>query len=416
MTRITRRKFVQVCGGAALGAGMLGAAGSLPARAQGAKTITLGGSIPLSGKEADTGLNVYGGYKTAIKYLNEQLGGVKIGSETYQLELNMFDDASNPQRATTLLQKQLDEGIDFFLGSFSSAIVLPTAAITERARKPMVQAGGGSDQIFTRGFRYVFGMYPRASRQLVSTVTMLKSLNPAVKTVSIITTNDPYSRTQAEGVSKALKEAGITVLETYRLPPNVTDVSGVLNSIRGNPPDALICNTHERDSLLISQQLVTTGTNVKLLYQALGPQLESFRKTLGKYADQLTFLQYWDPRMKFADEYFGDSQKYYDYYKSIGNRPYTYQAVAGSACILCYVKAMQLAGTLDTAKVRDALASLDFSTVYGRIRFTPQGDGDPVIMGPKVGQVQNGKPEIVFPADAATASLQYPMKSWSERS
>lgn len=94
----------------------------------------------------------------------------------------MFDDASDPQRAVTLIQKQVDGGIDFFLGSFSSAIVLPTGAITERAKKPTVQAGGGSDQIFTSKFHYMFGMFPRASRQLTSLVAMMQSMNGRVKT------------------------------------------------------------------------------------------------------------------------------------------------------------------------------------------------------------------------------------------
>ena len=135
-----------------------------------AKTLTFGGFVPMSGKDSATGLDVYEGYKVAVKYINEQLGGAKIAGQTYKLALQLFDDASDPLRATTLIQKQVDDGTDFFLSSLSSPIVLPTAAITERAKKPMVQAGGGADQIFTRHFRYVFGMYPRASRQLISLV------------------------------------------------------------------------------------------------------------------------------------------------------------------------------------------------------------------------------------------------------
>ena len=124
--------------------------------------------MPLTGAAAETGLNVNNGYVTAATYLNEVLGGVEIAGEKYKIELKLFDDASDPARATTLLQRQIDEGTDFFLGSFGSNIVLPTAAITERAKKPMVQTGGGSDAIFTRGYKYMFGMYPRATRQFAA--------------------------------------------------------------------------------------------------------------------------------------------------------------------------------------------------------------------------------------------------------
>src|SRR5690606_21387117 len=126
----------------------------------------------------------------------------------YTLELNLFDDASDPARATTLIQRQVDEGIGFFLGSFGSNIVLPTCAITEAAGRIMVQAGGGSDLIFTQGRKRVFGIFPRASRQFVSSVNMFKELEPAVKTVSIMYTNDPFSKFQAEGAKASIEEAG----------------------------------------------------------------------------------------------------------------------------------------------------------------------------------------------------------------
>src|SRR6266513_3887969 len=81
------------------------------------------------GAAAETGLNVNNGYITAASYINDVLGGVEIAGEKYKIELKLFDDASDPARATTLIQRQIDEGTDFFLGSFGSNIVLPTAAI-----------------------------------------------------------------------------------------------------------------------------------------------------------------------------------------------------------------------------------------------------------------------------------------------
>ena len=172
-----RRRDVLVSVG--LGAATLAAPAIRSARAQAGKTLVFGGSVPLTGAAAETGLNVNNGYITAVTYLNEVLGGVEIAGEKYKLELKLFDDASDPARATTLIQRQIDEGTDFFLGSFGSNIVLPTAAITERAKKPMVQTGGGSDAIFTKGFKYVFGMFPRATRQFASAAALFKSLTPA---------------------------------------------------------------------------------------------------------------------------------------------------------------------------------------------------------------------------------------------
>ena len=65
--------------------------------------------------------------------------------------------------------------------------------------------------------------------------------------------------------------------------------------------------------------------------------------------------------------------------------------------------------------MRDAIAALDFTSFYGPIKWTEQGDGNAVLMGPKVGQVQNGVMEIVHPTAAATAKLVSPMTPWAAR-
>jgi branched-chain amino acid transport system substrate-binding protein len=404
-----RRRFLKLAGTAAMAAPFV-----RPAFGQAAKKLVFGGAVPLSGRAAETGLNVSNGYQTAVKFLNEQ-GGVEIAGEKYALELRLVDDASDPARATTLIQRQLDEGVDFFLGSFGSNIVLPTAAITERAKRPMVQAGGGSDQIFTQGYKYVFGLFPRASRQFISSVEFFKTIEPRPKTISVINTNDAFSKTNAEGAVKDSKAAGFEILETYQLPESITDVSSVLASLRSKTPDILICTTHDQNSLLISRQMIASGTNVPLLYQTLGPQLASYRETLGKYANGICVQIYWDERAPYKDKFFGSAQKFADYYRANNQRPLAYHVAGGAACIVIYVQAMQAAKSTRPEAVREALAAIDIETLYGKVKFTSEGDGDALLLGPAIGQVAKGVVELVYPPQAKTGTLVYPTPKWAER-
>lgn len=406
---IVRRHFLKAAGGVALAAPAIRGAA-----AQTTKTLTFGGSVPLSGAAAETGLNVNNGYATAVKFIND-IGGVDIAGTKYKLDLKLFDDASDPSRAVNLIQRQLDEGIDFYLGSFGSNIVLPTAAITERAEKPMVQAGGGSDQIFGQGYKYVFGMFPRATRQFLSTAAFIKSLTPAVQSYSVIFTNDAFSKTAAQGVMNAMKAQGIPMIESYAMPETISDASSVLASIRAKTPEALICMTHDQDNLLIAKQMIATGTNVNLLFQGLGPQLGSFRETLGKAANGIYFQTYWDERAPLKDRFFGTPKDFAAYYRKSNTRPIAYHVSAGAACIVTYIEAMMAAKSIDPAKVRDALAGIDVMTQYSRIKFTEQGDGDPVVMGPWVGQVVGNAAEVVSPANARTAPYTYPTPPWAQR-
>lgn len=408
-----RRTFVKLSGGVAtVGAATLFAPAI--ARAQ-AGTIVMGGSVPMTGAAAETGLNVLRGYECAVKFINEEMGGIEIGGERYNLSLNLFDDASDPSRATTLIQRQVDEGVLFFLGSFGSNIVLPTCSITEAAGRLMVQAGGGSDLIFTQGRRRVFGIFPRASRQFVSSVEMFGRLQPDAQTVSIIFTNDPFSRFQAEGAQAEIEAAGMRVLDFIELPTQVNDVTTVLGRIRQNPPDILVCNTHDEISILIARQMVSTDTNVNMLYQTLGPQTEAFREALGNYGNGVVGQAYWTETAAFSGDYFGTAQDFADYYRANFERPMTYHMASGAVCIVSYCEAARNAGSLDPDAVRDALAASDFECFYGRIRFTEDGDGDPSLLGPLLIQRQDGEVKVIHPEDGAQAAPIYPAPPWRDR-
>jgi hypothetical protein len=102
---ISRRESLVLAGAA----GAAAAAGPFrPAIAQAAQTLTFGGTIPFSGRWAEIGQSVHAGYQTVVKYVNEEQGGLDVGGRKVRLEIKVVDDASDPQRATTLLQRQID--------------------------------------------------------------------------------------------------------------------------------------------------------------------------------------------------------------------------------------------------------------------------------------------------------------------
>src|SRR5215467_163450 len=71
----------EVLRNAGLAAVTLAAPAIRSAKAEAGKTLVFGGSVPLTGAAAETGLNVNNGYITAAAYMNEVLGGVEIAGE-----------------------------------------------------------------------------------------------------------------------------------------------------------------------------------------------------------------------------------------------------------------------------------------------------------------------------------------------
>jgi branched-chain amino acid transport system substrate-binding protein len=161
--------------------------------------------------------------------------------------------------------------------------------------------------------------------------------------------------------------------------------------------------------------MIASGTNVKLLFQGLGPQLASFREALGKYSEALLCSTYWDETVPYKDKFFGDSKKFMEYYKTKFTRPVAYHTAGAAACIETFILAMQAAKSIKAEAVRDALSAADYETFYSRIKFTPEGDGDAIIMGSMIGQVMKGKLEIVFPGEAHSADAIYPAPAWDKK-
>jgi len=82
------------------------------------------------------------------------------------------------------------------------------------------------------------------------------------------------------------------------------------------------------------------------------------------------------------------------------------------AAVETHAMAMEAAGTLDPKAVRDAIAKLDFESVYGRVRF---GDNGQIRLPQVVIQIQDEKVIEIF-ADKFVNQPVYPAPAWDKRS
>jgi branched-chain amino acid transport system substrate-binding protein len=87
-------------------------------------------------------------------------------------------------------------------------------------------------------------------------------------------------------------------------------------------------------------------------------------------------------------------------------------SVPSYALIQILAGAIDKAGTLDRAAIRDAIAASDTKTVMGEITFREDGTG--TVTTPIL-QYQNGVVQVVWPAEFATADLVYPAPVYDER-
>jgi branched-chain amino acid transport system substrate-binding protein len=381
-------------------------------------TIVLGAAVSITGKYSTNGKNTKDGYDLAVKVINDK-GGVKVGDKTYQLKVIYYDDESTPARAAQLTERLIDQdGVQFMLGPYGSGLTKAVAPITEKFKVPMVEANGAARELFTEGYKYLFAVlstsdyYLRDAVKLAAEKAEAAGKDPSEVTVAIAVENDPFSLDVRDGVIEDAQKYGMEVVIDDKLPPELNDMSATLAKVKALKPDILVVSAHEKGPPLAIGQMQEMRVDVPMLALT---HCDSARvaEQMGKAAEFALCASQWDASLSYEDEYFGSASDYAKLFEETFDYPPPYQAAESSAGVLVFADALQRAGSLEPAAVRDALAATDIKTFYGPVKFddTGKNTAKPMVLY----QIQDGQYKVVAPAEWAAAELIHPMPTWEER-
>ena len=122
--------------------------------------ITLGAAVQSSGPQANTGRYYADAYQLAVDTINAK-GGITVGGKTYKLALKLYDNQSDVNLGVRQYVQLINaDKVNFLLGPFASNHALDDSSVAEKYEIPMVQGGGASGQIYSRGYKYIFGTLP----------------------------------------------------------------------------------------------------------------------------------------------------------------------------------------------------------------------------------------------------------------
>ena len=410
---------------AACGAGAAPAPTAAPAKPGAPATacsITFGAAVSFTGTTAAEGKYTKDGYDIAMEKINE-LGGVKVGANKCKLDIKYYDDASKPEQTGQLIEKLITEDkVSFILGPYGSNPTDTAAPIVEKYKIPMIEANGSAESIFSRGFKYTFAVLSPAGNYLRGVLDLVKAKDPAAKKVAVIAETDKFALEVAAGAVEYAKQMGFEVVYNDKYPAKATDISSNLTAIKGLNPDVILGAGHIQDAILTMKQAKELGVNAKAWGFSVGPTAPEFRKSLGKDADYVLGAAQWTEELKLK----GDAQDAFstpqDFAKAIrakypqGGYETTvpYQVAESAVAVFAFQRAIEKAGSLDPAVVRDAIAALDFESFYGRVKFDTRGINTFKPMAVQQNYTDGGN-WTVGPADAASKAFQYPAPNWDKR-
>ena len=387
-------------------------AASLLAPSASAADITLGASVQLTGPLANTGRYYKDAYEFAVDQINKK-GGVKVGNQQSKLALKIYDNQSDVNLSVRQYTQLLSQDkVNFLLGPFASNFGLADSAVSEKYKVPMVQGGGASDQIFSRKFKYIFGTLAPASDYFKSTVEMMTKLKPEPKNVALLYADDAFDVSVAKGTRPLLKQAGFTIVLDERYSSNATDFNSLLSRIRSANIDAILVAGHETEILNFIRQAKSLSVSPKMYSFTVGVPSADFRNALGADADYAFGMTAWLPSSALKDKWFGDAEQFAQAYKAKYGYEPDYHAASAAADVEAFAQAIENAGTTDPQKVRDALAKLNFESLYGTIAFAADGQ---INLPQTVIQIQGDQVVPVYGKNGFIQQPKYPMPSWTER-
>jgi branched-chain amino acid transport system substrate-binding protein len=202
------------------------------------------------------------------------------------------------------------------------------------------------------------------------------------------------------------KDAGLEVVYQAYYPVGTLDHSAAVTAMRAAKPDWIYVTGYMKDLILVRKQMADLNATAPIVTMITGPAYKEFVDGLQPLAENVTSATWWIGSVPYkADDVFGTPQAFTDAIRKKMNQDPDYVHASSAAALIAIQRAIEKAGTLDKAKVRDALAALDIQTFFGPIKFRDDGMNSPRFL--PLMQIQDGKPVVLFPNDVKQADLRF---------
>ncbi len=372
-------------------------------------TVKLGAVVPLTGRYAGGGAQVKAGYEIAVEDINRK-GGVQVGNQKIPLELTILDDESDPTKTVSRLEALAGQGVVTLLGGFGSDLHAAAAAVAEKNKIPYCGVAFALHAIHEHGFRYLFSPFPKSPDIARDTYRFLNDSIPAdqrPRRVAIFQERTDWGRELGDIWTARSRENGYEVVLRADYTPISRDLSDLILRAKAAGAEAVFSLPAPPDGITLIRQMKELDFNPKLIMMIRAADAASWTQSLGKDGDSVILAPGWHSAVRFP----GVSDLNTKHQLRFG-RPADVIVGPAYACVQVVANAIERAGTVEPAAIRDAMATTNLQTVIGLVRFQPDGTG---IVPTAFVQWQAGKQELVWPKGPGAARLLYPAPRWRDR-
>ena len=402
------------------------AALGVPLAAGAAETVKIGAIYPLSGNAASAGLSDRAGIELAAEIINgdhPELGELTLAKGTglpnlggAKVEVIFADNQGSPSVGQNqALRLITQEKVTALNGAYQSSVTQTTSAIAERYGVPFVNGESVAADLTERGFKFFFRTTPIATDIAKTYMQFLNGVKKGskipVRTLAVVNENTDYGTSVAKVLRESAKASGFNVAVEIPYSANTTDVSAQVLQLKQANPDVVIFVSYTSDAILYVKTMRNLDYRPPMVIgDDSGFSDPSFAQSVGGIAQGAINRSAWDAGKPGSSTF-----QLNEMFKAKTGRDIddsTGRAIQG---FLVLADAINRAGSTDPKKIRASLAATDLKPEqlmmgYRGVKFDETGQN--IEAATYLIQLKGKEYQSVWPDEAATAKLEWPMKGW----
>jgi branched-chain amino acid transport system substrate-binding protein len=390
-----------------------------------AADVKIGVIYPLTGNAASAGQSARDAVHLGVDIVNTahpDLKNLPLGNTGglpglghAKIVLDEADHQGNPQIGQQqTLRLIAQDHVAAVLGSYQSSVSLVATAVAERQGVPFLVADSVASNITGRGFKWTFRTTPIApdfAKAYFQFLNDLKKSGKKVDRIAVVNENTDYGTSVGASIVEAAKSAGIDVAAQIAYNANSSDVTAQVLQLKTLKPDAVVFVSYTADIILYFK----TMKNLDYLPPIIigddsGFSDPAFIPNVGNLAQGAVNRSAFDIGKPGSNSYVVDQM-----FKQKYGRDLDDTSARWLQGFFVLADAIDRAGSTAPDKIQAALKATDLKPNqlimgYNGVKFDATGQN--ILSATYLIQLQGKEYVSVWPADRATAKLEWPMKGW----
>jgi branched-chain amino acid transport system substrate-binding protein len=376
----------------------------MPFPSSASEPIVIGVPLPLSGKQMEDGHMMRDSFEMAMKTINQQ-GGIN----GRPLHLVYGDDQGKESAGEKIIKDLINDSKAVMLvGGHTSAPTYAMAKVANRLDVPFLVSTASADKITQKRWKNIYRLNPPVSEYTKGLEDFwMKDLKP--KSISIIYENSMFGINGATHMMAFCQENGIDIKSTVGYSRERTDPAyfrSILALQVDDPPDIIYMVSRLDDGSALVKAIREVKIDTLLCGGAGGFTSQEFVKRAGKAANHLLTATLWSHQLPYPG-----AKEYYDHFFQLYSFPPDYHGAEAYSALMVVADVLKRAESLSSKNIRAALNKTLMMTPFGPVKFYSYEDFERQnTVRTLVLQINNGKFEVIWPPDVATAEFVPPDK------